>query len=287
VASNLALVCDRRQRAVFAIDLDAKTAESAFAGISEPAGIAETPAQGYVVADRAGHQIVAVDDITGTNPQAFGTQGAGINEFTLPVGVAVSASGQIVIADTGNHRLVQVDGPDGSNWQAFGIEGRPTAGDPAVGKFDSPSSVAVLDDGTIVAADPASGRIVSISSIDGADWTAFGLTTVEATALRAPVWVAAKDARVYVSELGARRISLYAAFPTDSPERIPDTIWDVPLVAPAAISPHGPSSLLALDASLVRLVELHQQAGSWKITNSVNLRRLGIEEPTGACKVTA
>ena len=286
MASNLALVCDRRQRAVFVIDLDSRTAEPAFAGVSEPAGIAETPTKGYVVADRAGHQIVAVDDITGTNPQRFGTQGTGINQFTLPVDVAVSASGQIVIADTGNHRLVQIDGADGGNWQAFGIEGRPTAGDPAMGKFDSPSSVAVLDDGTIVAADPASGRIVSISSIDGADWTSFGLTTSGPTVLRAPVGVAANGARVYVSELGARRISLYPAFPTDSPERIPETIWDVPLVAPAAISPHGPSSLLVLDASLARLIELRQQAGSWKLTNSVNLRRLGIEEPTGACKVT-
>jgi hypothetical protein len=287
MASNLALVSDRRRRAVFAVDLDDATAEPAFAGFSEPAGIVETAAHGYVVADREGHQIIAVDDISGSNPKAFGTQGSGTNEFTLPSDVALQANGAIVIADTGNSRLVQIDGPDGSNWTAFGTNGRPSAGDAAVGKFDTPTSVAVLSDGTIIAADPPSGRIVSVRSIDGSDWTSFGLTNSDPTALNAPVAIAAKGSRVYVGELSARRISLYPSFPTDRPERVPDTIWDVPLGAPTAISPHGPSSLLVLDAALARLIELHQHSGNWKITNSVNLRRLGIEEPMGACKVTS
>jgi hypothetical protein len=82
------------------------------------------------------------------------------------------------------------------------------------------------------------------------------------------------------------RLSSYPAFPTDAPERVPDTTWDVPPRAPTALSAYASDRLLVLDATLARLVALHQQAGVWKLTASVNLRRVGIEQPTGVCKVT-
>ena len=114
MASDLALVCDRRRRAVLAVDLDDKSASEVFAGFTEPAGITETSGGGYIVADRGAHQIVTVDDIGGSNPQPFGTPGSGIDERTEPVAVAVSPTGQILIADSGNHRLVQVDDIEGT-----------------------------------------------------------------------------------------------------------------------------------------------------------------------------
>ena len=287
MASNLALVSDRRRGAVFAVDLDNKAASEAFGGFTEPAGISETPGGGYVVADRGAHQIVVVDDIAGSNPESFGTHGTGINEFTHPLDAGVTPAGELLIADAGNHRLVQVDDPSGTNWTAFGTEGRPSPADPAVGKFDSPTSIIGLADGSIVAADPGGGRVITISSIDGADWTSFGLSTTEATTLNAPVGVSADAASVYVSELGARRVSLYPSFPAEPPERIADAVWDVLPHAPSALSAFGSDGLLVLDAALARLVEIHQQAGAWQITASVSLRRVGVEEPTGVCKVTA
>ena len=222
----------------------------------------------------------------GPTRQPLGVQGTGVNELLRPLDVGVTAAGEILVADSGNHRLVQVDDAGGSNWASFGTEGRPPAGDPAVGKFDTPTSIIGLADGSIVTADPASGRIVSVSSIDGADWTSFGLSNTEATTLSGPVGVSAEGSVVYVSEIGARRLSSYPAFPTDAPERVADTTWDVPLRAPTALSAYASERLLVLDVALARLVALHQQAGIWKLTASVNLRRVGIEQPTGVCKVT-
>ena len=101
------------------------------------------------------------------------------------------------------------------------------------------------------------------------------------------IGVSANGTVVYVSELGAHRVSLYPTFPSEPPTRIANGVWDVPPSAPTALSAYDSDRLLVLDATLGRLVALHMQAGAWTIEAAVNLRRLGSREPTGVCKVPA
>jgi hypothetical protein len=268
--ASVVLVTDARNCAVSAIDLANGAVVSSWGSVGSrqgqfqsPAGIAAFVGGGYAVADR-------------------GNDGEGVGQLREPIAVATDEHGRILVADYGNRRIVRVDDKDGSGWTAFGAPGKPSAGDDAVGKFATPTSIAIDGKGRTLVADPEAGRVISVDEMDGNGWVSAGNNDQAALALNGPVAVTTQQAETIVCELSSRRLSLFAHFPAAPIERFDGVQGSLPLVGPTAAVATGPSSLAVLEAPIARLLHLDRGAG-WTMLADLHLSRLGVAQPLGIC----
>jgi sugar lactone lactonase YvrE len=118
-----------------------------------PRGVAVAPDRRVWVSDTGNHRVVSYDALL-QDRRIVGGRGDKPGQFSSPVGIAVSPSGAVYVADTGNRRI-QVLGPGG--------EVRESLAFPGWGENAEPQ-LAVDEDGTIYASDPASGTVVSLDA---------------------------------------------------------------------------------------------------------------------------
>jgi DNA-binding beta-propeller fold protein YncE len=287
--AGVVLVTDARNCAVSAIDLSNGAVVSSWGSVGSrqgqfqsPAGIAAFVGGGYAVADRGNDRVAFFEDLDGAGWKTFGSSGEGVGQLREPIAVATDEHGRILVADYGNRRIVRVDDKDGSGWTAFGAPGKPSAGDDAVGKFATPTSIAIDGKGRTLVADPEAGRVISVDEMDGSGWVSAGNNDQAALALNGPVAVTTQQAETIVCELSSRRLSLFAHFPAAPIERFDGVQGSLPLVGPTAAVATGPSSLAVLEAPIARLLHLDRGAG-WTMLADLHLSRLGVAQPLGIC----
>jgi len=111
-------------------------------------------------------RILRVDDLSGDNAIAYGTQGFGTGNFYGPSGIALDSAGRIYVADMYNDRVVRIDDMNGTNWTSFGSYGS------GGGQFILPQSVSVDPTGHVWVLD--SSRLVRMDDMNGTNWTVVG-----------------------------------------------------------------------------------------------------------------
>ncbi len=128
------------------------------------------------IADPGNQRILRIDNIltsgASTSITAFGTAGAGVNEFNLPTDVDLDASGRIYIADRMNDRIVRIDDMTGSGWQT--AVGPGTCGNfSAPNQMCKPTAVTVDGSGRIYVREYYT-RTIRMDNMTGAGLTMLG-----------------------------------------------------------------------------------------------------------------
>ena len=143
------------------------------ASLRAPTGVAVSPAGELYIADRDNHKIRRVSSngvistLAGTG-QAGGSGDGGpalLARLSSPTSVAVDGLGNVIVADTGSHAVRRVTG-DGWIGRLAGAGERGFRGDGGPARragLDSPTSVAVGDDGTVYIADAGNLRVRRVS----------------------------------------------------------------------------------------------------------------------------
>ncbi|HTV03714.1 MAG TPA: hypothetical protein VMF13_24385 [Luteitalea sp.] len=180
---------------------DGQGAEARF---STPSGLAVDATGVVYVADTGNHAIrrIATDGQV-TTLAGDGVAGerdgpAATARFNGPVGVAVDPSGHVIVADTYNDRIRSID-PDGEvRTLAGGSVTGFVDGSPFDARFDTPSGVAIAEDGQILVADTGNGLIRAIAP----DGTVTSLTSA-VIGLQRPIAVTSDhDGGVLVADEG-------------------------------------------------------------------------------------
>ncbi len=155
LAAGLALAaCDAPRPAPPAPIASWSGSGTAAGGLSQPTGIAVSPAGGVYVAD-TGNDRILVFDAQGGLVRAFGRSGEGMGEFRRPMDLDIDREGRVYVAEFGGDR-VQVFTADG-RWLRT-IRGEDTAAD----RFDGAAGVWVAPEGDVYVADFYNDRIVCI-----------------------------------------------------------------------------------------------------------------------------
>ena len=238
-----------------------------------PAGVTRLPDGRLLIADRAGHRVVAIAE-DGSGWACFGGPGTGAGQLSSPNGVACGPDGRIWIADTGNSRIVVIDSLAGDGWTTYGSAGGPSSGDPAVGKFAQPFGIAV-DAAGVVVADPAAARVVRLSAVDGSGWEATAPGT-----LRAPVAVALlPGGQIVVADLADRRLALL-----DTPAAgVVAEVSDDLLAGPTAVAAITDDLLAVCVAPRTALLTVARADDVWSVTLERRLGDSGLRRPTALC----
>jgi sugar lactone lactonase YvrE len=140
-----------------------------------------------------------------------GTKLLGDDRLLSPQGVAV-ASDSIIVADTGHHRILRID----TQGQTTTIAGSGEAGfaDGGIPQFNSPTRLAVAEDGNIYVCDTGNHRIRKIAT-DGTVTTVAGNGTAgisgdgeaaTSAQLNAPKGIALYGNKIYIADTGNERI---------------------------------------------------------------------------------
>lgn len=163
-----------------------------------------------LIVDTGNNRIVRIDDITGANWTEFGAFGNGVNQFNAPTGIATDDLDRIYVVDSGNNRLVRIDDMSGANWTTFGTLGNGT------GQFSNPRSISLnytWDSdwnptlSTILISDMGNNRIVTMTDMNGSNWTALGSFGNGVNQFNAPAGVnILNDGNLYVADSGNNRI---------------------------------------------------------------------------------
>ena len=142
----------------------------ATATFSSPGGIAIGPDGTIYVSDTQGYTIRkissgVVSTLAGSYNNAGSVDGQGSTaRFNFPSGIAVSSSGDLYLAEAGAHKIRKIT-PTGlvstisGNGSAGFLDG-PTG----VAQFNTPSAIALAEDGSIYVADSLNNRIRKIGS---------------------------------------------------------------------------------------------------------------------------
>lgn len=169
------------------------------------------------VADTGNHRIVKYGFNTGTDQWEYtakwGTQGAGVGQFSSPGGIALDHHQvKVWVADTGNHRL-QVFEQDGTSPQTIGAAGS------SAGRFSSPRDLAFIPSPlTLLVADEGNNRVQEWSIGTAGTLTAtyrrsfgsYGLVGV--AKMNHPQGVAvdkSQESEMYVADTLNRRMQLW------------------------------------------------------------------------------
>lgn len=279
--ARLALTDQRAGIVIMSADTDKVLAHVAAkppaTGPSQPYRVARLSDGRLVVADLAGHRIVAMAE-DGSDFASFGTLGSDSGELRSPCGVAVGPGDRIYIADTGNSRIVAVDSMSGDGWQAYGTKGGPTAGDSGVGRFARPVAVAA-DAGGVVVADPGAARVVRLSTLDDSGWDASAPGV-----LRGPADVALlPSGGIVVADLIARRL----AFLSTPSAGVTESVVDSLLAGPSAVAAVTDDLLTVCVARLAALVTVVKADGAWSVALGRKLDDVGLRRPTAMCLLPA
>jgi sugar lactone lactonase YvrE len=147
-----------------------------------------------VVADGGNSRLLAADNVTGAYLSAFGSNGAGVDEFGTISGLAEDAGKHIYIADSTLDRIVRIDNLSGKNWTALGSTGAGAL------QFSHPGGVAIDAHGKIWVADTANNRIVRFDDTTGLNWRSFGSLGAGVDQFNGPAGIAFDaSGRIYVA----------------------------------------------------------------------------------------
>ena len=131
------------------------------------------PAHLYA-ADPVFHRILQMDDLSGKNLRAFGTEGTGTGQFAAPLRLWVDKQNRLYVCDTDNHRLVRMDDITGKGWTTLGTRGKGER------EFQFPVSVWIEDSGRITVLDVGNRRIVQMDDFEGKNWRALYVSDLSA-----------------------------------------------------------------------------------------------------------
>ncbi len=186
---------------------------SALGEFNRPMHITLAPDGNLFVADYLNDRIQVLSP-EGVPLYSIGSGGSGPGEFNAPAGVAVDAQGNLYVADFFNHRIQKLDktGVFIRQWGETGVKGFFSRD-----KFNYPTDVTMLHDGTWIANDAYNDRIKhydqngNIRSVWGG---VFGLNTAGPFRGWFNVAIgsaATSDNRVYVADLFNGRVQVMSA----------------------------------------------------------------------------
>jgi hypothetical protein len=232
---------------------------------AQPSGLAVLSDGTIIAADALNHLLAAWD---GSGWSTFGTQGSGQGEFSRPLGLEVDRFDRIHVADAGNRRVVRIDDMGGASWAEYGHAILSPAHLTTPGGFAEPAGVTVTDEDWVHVADLRAGRLASMSSMDGADWTT--------QPVGGPAAVAAEPGR---AELGMAVLGAATAALVDpSAGEVAATARGV-VGAPVAVT-WAEGELVCCDSFGSRLVRLERVGGELRPASEWRLESLGIRRPT-------
>lgn len=105
---------------------------------------------------------ILVFNRAGTLLQQFGKPGVGRGDLDRPNGVTADHDGSIVVADSNHSRLIRFDGR-GRAVQTVGEQVK-SLSEPTTNPFILPRGLSLLDDGSIIVADPLAMQLVRIGT---------------------------------------------------------------------------------------------------------------------------
>jgi DNA-binding beta-propeller fold protein YncE len=169
----------------------------------------------------SGNHRVQVFDQDGTFVTGWGSFGSEPGQLNEPWGIAVDDE-FVYVADTWNHRIQKFT-LDGEFVDAFGASGSPVAdsGDEGLGLFFGPRSLALLDDGRLLATDTGNHRMQLLDS-DGNFESQIGGFGNELGQMNEPVAVSqGADGYVYLTDTWNGRVQQF------TPELFAISAWPV------------------------------------------------------------
>ena len=176
-----------------------KTKESGYANFSCPLGVAITPDNFILVADKHKIQKISMD---GKCIKSVGKQGSGLLEFYYPHGITISPlTGHIYIADSGNS-CIQVLNPDLTFSHTFGTLGS------AKGQLNHAKDVAIDNQGLVYVTDHSNGRI-QVFTPEGQFLSQFGTKGSSPRQLGQPVGISINNKLLYITEEDNHHISIF------------------------------------------------------------------------------
>ena len=176
-----------------------KTKENGYANFSCPLGVAITPDNFILVADKHKIQKISMD---GKCIKSVGKQGSGTLEFYYPHGITISPlTGHIYIADSGNS-CIQVLNPDLTFSHTFGTLGS------AKGQLNHAKDVAIDNQGLVYVTDHSNDRI-QVFTPEGQFLSQFGTKGSSPGQLSQPVGISINNKLLYITEEGNDRISIF------------------------------------------------------------------------------
>jgi sugar lactone lactonase YvrE len=135
-----------------------------------PSAVAVDPGGGIIVADTSNNRIRrvapngSVTTIAGNGSAGFRDGPAGEAQFDGPVGVAIDHQGNIFVADTYNDRIRRISiAGDVITTAGSGLPGF-VDGEAEAARFDTPSGVAVDQEGNLFVADTGNNAVRKVSS---------------------------------------------------------------------------------------------------------------------------
>lgn len=169
------------------VALDSPNNSVAYAGFSNPAGIAMDASGDLFVADAGANKV----DRIASGSKTLASIGSG---FGTPSGLALDANGNLYIADTGNNRVVEIPNAVGApGAQATILPSSMKLGGTAL---SGPTGLAVGADGVLYVSDTGNNRVVTYNPANG-------VTSVRAVGLNHPAGIAVNAAdTLYVANAG-------------------------------------------------------------------------------------
>ncbi|QJD86852.1 S-layer homology domain-containing protein [Cohnella herbarum] len=129
-----------------------------------PSSLATDQDGNLYVADTFNHRVQKRDADTGAWSdwkKNGGGSGKLPGEFDLPFGVAVDGNGNVYVADTNNHRI-QMHNADTGTWSGWGYQA--TIAGQGLGEFNSPTGVALDNQGNVYVTDYENHRVQMLDS---------------------------------------------------------------------------------------------------------------------------
>lgn len=185
------------------------------------------------IADPGNQRILRIDNIltsgASSSITAFGTGGAGVNQFNLPADVDVDVNGHIYIADRLNDRIVRINDMTGSGWQT--VVGPGTCGGmPSSNQMCKPTAVTVDGSGRIYVREYYT-RTIRLDNMAGAGLTMVGPATTVSGMNWTPVQDVVLDGawRIFSSDPFGHRVNrvdgITGAGSVDLNGPCPASIW--------------------------------------------------------------
>jgi len=148
---------------------------------------------------------VLVFDRSGTLLRQFGKPGAGPEGLDRPNGVTVGENGAIFVADSNHNRIVKYD-QRGRPLQVVGEQVK-KGGEPTPNPFVLPRGLSVLDDGSVIVADPLGMELVRIDA-EGKPAGAYGSRGAGPALFNFPNDVDASGRLLLVADRGNHRVQV-------------------------------------------------------------------------------
>jgi sugar lactone lactonase YvrE len=186
--------------------------------LSRPHSLVINSSGEIIFTDRNNHSIRKIDlkgnitTIAGVGKQGYKDGAASEAEFNYPSGLAIDATDSVYIADTNNHRIRKLS-PDGTVTTISGTRKGYSSGNINFARFDSPSFLAIDDDGSIYVSDRGNHKIRRISS-DGEVRTIAGIGKGyqdgpgKTAQFNEPSGLFVHNRLLYVSDFGNNRIRI-------------------------------------------------------------------------------